>query len=213
MILQGLVDIPLLLAHFRVNVLLSIGFPEIDAMLKTSSKLVSFAIAALIALPAAAGDFGGRSFQRHHGFGHSNPSVFGHSSGWGMRPARFGHSSGWGMRPARFTGGYFAGSYGGFGRGHERNRLLKRFYSPSTNYARSNVVIVVQPPQGEGSGGTYSGSSYAYEADGGTYVGGGGYSPYRPEPTLKLAPMAKVIDVAVKKNSCSYEAGVCVIRP
>jgi hypothetical protein len=199
MILQRLVDIPRLLAHFCVNVLLSIGIPEIDAMLKTSSKLVSLAVAALIALPAAAGDFGGRSFQRHHGFSHNGPSVFGHSGRWGNRTARF-------------TGGNFAGSYDRFG-GHERNRLLKRFYSPSTNYARNNVIIVVQPAQGDLYGGTYSGSSFAYEANGGTYVGGSGYSSYGSEPSVKLAPMAKVIDVAAKKNGCSYEAGVCVIRP
>jgi hypothetical protein len=204
------VDIPLLLAHFRVNVLLSIGFPEIDAMLRTSSKLVSLAIAALIALPAAAGDFGGRSFQRHNGFGfgHSGPSLFGHRG-----PSVFGHNRGWSNSPARFMGAHFAGGYDSFGRGHERNRLLKRFYSPSTSYTRNNVVIVVQPAQGAGPGGTYSGSSFAYETNGGTYIGGSGYSLYGSERAVKLAPMAKVIDVAAKGSSCSYEGGVCIIRP
>jgi hypothetical protein len=204
MVLQRLVDIRRILTHFLVNVLLSIGFPEIDVMLRTSSKLVSLAAAALVALPAAAGDFGGRPFQRHHRFYGNGSPVFGHD---------IGHNRGLGIRPQRFAGRDIAGGYDGVGRRHERSRLLKRFYSPSSNYARSNVLVVFQPWQDEGSAGTYSGSSYAFETGGGTYVGGSGYGFYTTQQAPKLAPMAKVIDVASGANSCSYEASVCVIRP
>ncbi|MDM9621425.1 hypothetical protein QTL94_13800 [Rhizobium sp. S96] len=192
-------DNPALLAHFRVNALLSIRFPETSAMWKTSSKLVSLAIATLIALPAAAGDFGGRAFPRHHGFGNG--------------PSLVGQHGGWRSVPAGFTGRHFADGHDGFDRRHFRNRLLKRFDSPSTNFARNNVVIVVQGAQAGGAADTYAGSSFVYDANGGTYVGGSSGSFYRYQPTVALAPVAKVINVTAKSSGCSYEAGVCVIRP
>lgn len=90
--------------------------------------------------------------------------------------------------------------------------FLKQFSSPATNrVARNNLIVVL--PQAQGGGDTYAGTSYVYQADGGTYVGGeryGFYPPARPEP---LAPKAKVIDIAVQDDPCSYEANVCVIRP
>ncbi|WP_028743658.1 hypothetical protein [Rhizobium leguminosarum] len=94
----------------------------------------------------------------------------------------------------------------------ERMPFLKQFSSPATNrVARNNLIVVL--PQAQGGGDTYAGTSYVYQADGGTYVGGeryGFYPPARPEP---LAPKAKVIDIAVQDDPCSYEANVCVIRP
>lgn len=52
-----------------------------------------------------------------------------------------------------------------------------------------------------------------FEASGGTYVFGyGGYEPY-PDTRPPLRPSAKIIDVRLEGSACSYEAGVCVIRP
>ncbi|MFT4182045.1 MAG: hypothetical protein QM636_09010 [Rhizobium sp.] len=52
-----------------------------------------------------------------------------------------------------------------------------------------------------------------FEASGGTYVFGyGGYGPY-PDAPRPLRPRAKIIDVRLAGSACSYEAGVCVIRP
>ncbi|MBB3611908.1 hypothetical protein [Rhizobium sp. BK602] len=53
-----------------------------------------------------------------------------------------------------------------------------------------------------------------FEANGGTYVFG--YSDYDPYADARLPPRrprAKIIDVRLAGSACSYEAGVCVIRP
>jgi hypothetical protein len=95
----------------------------------------------------------------------------------------------------------------------ERMPFLKQFSSPATNrFARNNLIVVVPQAQG-GGGGTYAGSSYVYQADGGTYVGGDGYGFYPTARPEQLAPKAKVIDIAVQDDPCAYEANVCVIRP
>ncbi|QND48617.1 hypothetical protein HB780_23850 [Rhizobium lusitanum] len=62
--------------------------------------------------------------------------------------------------------------------------------------------------------GTYAGTADIYRADGGTYiVGYGGYDRYPGKPATRLKPRAQVIDVKLAGNACSYEAGVCLIRP
>ena len=61
--------------------------------------------------------------------------------------------------------------------------------------------------------GSYSGAGSVYETDGGTYVLSGGYPVYGAPQTAAPAPRAKIIDVARAGNACSYEHGVCVIRP
>ncbi|KQV73193.1 hypothetical protein [Rhizobium sp. Root1220] len=167
-------------------------------MFRTTSKLLSLVLTGLIALPAAAGDFGGHSFPRHR-----SGSFIGHHAPFAVGRPFVGRNDGR-MR--------FASGYGRFGDHRFRDRLLKRVYSPYGRYGGNNVVVVVQPSGSNGGGGTYAGSSYAYETSAGTFVTGSGYS-YAPQRTAYLAPMAKVIDVATKGSSCSYEAGVCVIRP
>lgn len=164
-------------------------------MFRNLSKVALLVLAALAALPAEAGD------RRHDWRFPGHRSVF-HD--------RFvlGERVNWRNRGIRFDNIY--------GRGHGRDqvRLLRHFSSPGTNrVVRSNLIFVAPGMRDAGYGGTYAGSSYAYQVDGGTYVGGNGYGFYpatRPEP---LAPKAKVIDIAVQDDPCSYEANVCVIRP
>lgn len=162
--------------------------------MSTTSRLLMIAVAATVALPALAGDFGGHRAPHQRGFDHRKPFAVGHPGFWGRQIA--------------FERRHHDGFYGRPG----RNRLLKQFDRPGQSYSRSNVTIVFQP-SGNGAGfGTYAGSSYAYDMNGGTYVTGSGYRLYAASAKQALAPKAKVIDVA-KGNSCSYEAGVCVIRP
>ncbi|HEX8045290.1 hypothetical protein [Rhizobium sp.] len=62
--------------------------------------------------------------------------------------------------------------------------------------------------------GTYAGTADVYQANDGTYVlGYGGYGRYPGKPATQLRPRAQVIDIKLARNACSYEAGVCVIRP
>jgi len=199
---RRLLDNRRLLAHFAVNALLSISFSEIRAMLKTMSALVSLVAAVLIALPMSADDFGRGSFSRHGGkgfFRHHSPTIVG-------RPF-----FGWNDGRIRFSDGSKR-----FGHRLGRTPLIKRAsfpYRGNSGYGGRNVIVLVQSPTGTGVSGTYSGSSYVYDADGGTYVTASGYSVGAQQRTITLAPMAKVINVTTKSSSCSYEAGVCVIRP
>lgn len=190
-------------------------------MFKTSSKLVSLTAAVLIALPAAAGDFGGNFVPRHHDRGHGGGIGYGNfGNGIGHRgfasgsvirhrgTSIIGNYGGWNNGPRQIAGGY-----DGYRPHPGRGRFIQRFSSPTSNFARSNIVIIDQRGEARAPSGTYAGSSYAYETDGGTYVGGYGYAGYGYQPTVRLAPMAKVIHVNNRRNPCSYEQGVCVIRP
>ncbi|MBB3966890.1 hypothetical protein [Rhizobium metallidurans] len=197
-------------------------------MLNTPSKLVSLAAAVLIALPATAGDFGGNPSPRPHNRGYDRgmaQGVVGHGGGIGRRDIANGVASGslvirhrgtsvvgdyggWGNGPRRIAGGY-----DGFRPKPGRGRFIQRFSSASSNVARNNIVIIDRRGEARAPSGTYAGSSYAYGADGGTYVGGYGYSGYGYQPATRLAPMAKVINIRNARNPCSYEQGVCVIRP
>lgn len=164
-------------------------------MFRSLSKTTLALVAVLTALPAAAGErhFDHR-FPRHHGF--NDGFLLGKRTHW---------DSG-----LHFTRGNVI-------RYRPRTPFLKQFNSPGTSrYGRSNVVVIASQPQSYdqngGSNGLYAGSSYAYQTDGGTYVGGDGY--YRvTAPVRELAPKAKVIDVGIADDPCSYEANVCVIRP
>jgi len=119
-----------------------------------------------------------------------------------------GERVGWRDRGIRFDNAYR------YRNRKERMPFLKQFSSPATNrIARSNLIFVLPQAQGGDSGGTYAGSSYAYQVDGGTYVGGDGYGFYPAPRPEQLAPKAKVIDVAVQDDPCAYEANVCIIRP
>lgn len=161
-------------------------------MSRSLSAVTLLALAALAALPATAGErrYDHRFAGHRHGF--HNGLLLGERLSW------------------RNRGIGFDNFYGH--RGRNRMPILTRFSSAATHRtARSLVIFAPQAPGWDG--GTYSGSSYVYQVDGGTYVGGNGYGYYpeaRPEP---VAPKAKVIDVAVQDDPCAYEANVCVIRP
>ncbi|EJT03557.1 hypothetical protein [Rhizobium sp. CCGE 510] len=162
-------------------------------MFRSLSAVTLLALSALAAFPAAAGDrHNDHRFPGHRHAFHGG-SFLGERVNWRDRGIRFDHA---------------------YGRRADRDRMpvLKQFSSAATNrVGRSNLVIVPPEPRGYDGGDTYAGSSYVYQADGGTYVGGYRfYPPGRPEA---LAPKAKVIDVAVRDDPCAYEANVCVIRP
>lgn len=164
-------------------------------MFRSLSKATLVLVAVLAALPATAGErnFDHR-FPRHNGF---NDGVFlGRRTHW---------DSGLHFRRDNVI------------RYRPHTPFLKQFSDPGTSrYGRSNIVVIAAQSQSYdpnyGSSGLYAGSSYAYQTDGGTYVGGDGY--YRlAAPERNLAPKAKVIDVGIADDPCSYEANVCVIRP
>ncbi|MBW9114403.1 hypothetical protein JNB88_12190 [Rhizobium cauense] len=174
-------------------------------MLKIVSTLVSLAAAALIALPTSAGDFGKNSFSRHGGKGfirHHTPTIVG-------RPFR-----GWNDGRVRFSDGYGRSAYR-----PGRTPFIKRASLPYRGnngyggYGGRTVIVLAQPPLSGGVSGTYAGSSYVYDTNGGTYVSASGYSFPAQQRGIALAPKAKVINVTTSSSSCSYEAGVCVIRP
>ncbi|MGZ2459081.1 hypothetical protein [Rhizobium sp. IY2] len=164
-------------------------------MFRSLSAVTLLALSALAALPAEAGDR--RSDHRFPGHRHAvHGGLF------------LGERAGWRDRGIRFDDAYR------YRNRKERMPFLKQFSSPATNrIARSNLIFFLPQAQGGDSGGTYAGSSYAYQVDGGTYVGGDGYGFYPAPRPEQLAPKAKVIDVAVQDDPCTYEANVCIIRP
>jgi hypothetical protein len=112
---------------------------------------------------------------------------------------------------------HFASGQQWFGdrdRRHGHNRYVRlRHFSPGSNgYGIRSVVASGPGNEGPSFNGTYAGS-YAYDVDGGTYIGASGYAAYGMAKVVPLAPKAKIIDVAVQDDPCEYEANVCVIRP
>lgn len=63
--------------------------------------------------------------------------------------------------------------------------------------------------------GTYAGTVSALHVRGnGTYYYAEGFGPAVPaDVMIGPAPRSKIIDVQKHQNPCSFEAGVCVIRP
>ncbi|HEY0122744.1 MAG TPA: hypothetical protein VGC14_13490 [Rhizobium sp.] len=93
---------------------------------------------------------------------------------------------------------------------HSGPHRLQEISWPQPQPAR--IVLMDRPYAA--SIGTYAGTTNIYRADDGTYVlGDGGYDRYPGRPAPRLKPRAKVIDVKLAGDACSYEAGVCVIRP
>ncbi|ACS58222.1 hypothetical protein [Rhizobium leguminosarum] len=163
-------------------------------MFRSLSAVALLALSVLAALPAEAGDR--RNDHRFPGHRHAfhGGLLLGERAIWRDRGIRFDNAYRYRNRK-------------------ERMPFLKQFSSPATNrIARNNLIVVLPQTQGGDGGGTYAGSSYVYQVDGGTYVGGNGYGYPTARPEL-LAPKAKVIDIAVRDDPCSYEANVCVIRP
>ncbi|MFF0921347.1 hypothetical protein ACFYE8_16755 [Rhizobium leguminosarum] len=163
-------------------------------MFRSLSAVALLALSVLAALPAEAGDR--RNDHRFPGHRHAfhGGLLLGERAIWRDRGIRFDNAYRYRNRK-------------------ERMPFLKQFSSPATNrIARNNLIVVLPQTQGGDGGGTYAGSSYVYQVDGGTYVGGNGYGYPTARPEL-LARKAKVIDIAVRDDPCSYEANVCVIRP
>ncbi|MBY2939403.1 hypothetical protein HF264_06650 [Rhizobium leguminosarum] len=163
-------------------------------MFRSLSAVTLIALSVLAAFPAEAGDR--RNDHRFPGHRHAfhGGLLLGERVNWRDRGIRFDNAYRYRNRK-------------------ERMPFLKQFSSPATNrIARNNLIVVLPQTQGGDGGGTYAGSSYVYQVDGGTYVGGNGYGYPTARPEL-LAPKAKVIDIAVRDDPCSYEANVCVIRP
>ncbi|MCA2409743.1 hypothetical protein GYN07_21460 [Rhizobium leguminosarum bv. viciae 248] len=163
-------------------------------MFRSLSAVALLALSVLAALPAEAGDRRhDRRFSDHRHAFHGGLLL--------------GERVNWRNRGIRFDNAYRHRNR------KERMPFLKHFSSPATNrVTRNNIVVVVPQVQRDG-GDTYAGTSYVYQADGGTYVGGERYSFYRSAQPELLAPKAKVIDIAVQDDPCAYEANVCVIRP
>ncbi|MFC5759057.1 hypothetical protein [Rhizobium sp. GCM10022189] len=164
-------------------------------MFRSLSKTALVVLAVLTALPAAAGERNAdHRFPRHRGF---NDGVF------------LGRHTHW-ENGLHFTRNHVV-------RYRPRTPFLKQFNYPGVSrYGRGNIVVIASPSanydRNTPGNGLYAGSSYAYQTDGGTYVGGDGY--YRAAaPVRELVPRAKVIDVGIADDPCSYEANVCVIRP
>lgn len=168
-------------------------------MFRSPSAVALLALAALVALPVAAGERRlDHRFADHRFLGHRHALHNG---------LFLGQRLGWRDRGIRFDSAYIRRH------GRERMPFLKQFSSAATNrVARSSLIIIAPQPPGGDSGDTYAGA-YAYQIDGGTYVGGNGYGYYPSARPVPLAPKAKVIDVAIQDDPCSYEANVCVIRP
>ncbi|MBY3256904.1 hypothetical protein E0I74_13240 [Rhizobium laguerreae] len=163
-------------------------------MFRSLSAVALLALSALAALPAEAGDRRhDRRFSDHRHAFHGGLLL--------------GERVNWRNRSICFDNAYRARNR------KERMPFLKHFSSPATNRVTRNNIVVVVPQAQRDVGDTYAGTSYVYQADGGTYVGGEGYGFYPPARREPLAPKAKVIDIAVQDDPCTYEANVCVIRP
>lgn len=99
---------------------------------------------------------------------------------------------------------------------HDRSGLVRLPEISSSQGFRQQqpARIVLMEPREAANIGTYAGTADVYQANGGTYVVGyGGYDPYARPAAMQPRPRAKVINVRYADNPCSYEAGVCVIRP
>ncbi|MDL2406277.1 hypothetical protein PY650_11550 [Rhizobium calliandrae] len=95
---------------------------------------------------------------------------------------------------------------------HSRFVRLQEISWPQRYQQPQPARIVLMDRQYAADVGTYAGTADIYQADGGTYVVGYGGGYDQSEPAAPM-PRAKVIDVKHARNACSYEAGVCVIRP
>ncbi|MEF0942056.1 hypothetical protein [Rhizobium sp. BR 362] len=176
------------------------------------------AAASLLSTSAWAGDY-------HHGyrpFRHHGPFPL-HEISWPQRHAQW-HSTGVVLMDRRYparVGAYAraAAFSADYRHGHRPFRYrglvqLQQISWPQRYTQPQPARIILMDRQYAAEVGTYAGTADMYQGDGGTYIVGygGGYDPYRGEPAA-LKPRAKVIDIKRAGNACSYEAGVCVIRP
>ncbi|MGY5809749.1 hypothetical protein ACXHXG_18745 [Rhizobium sp. LEGMi198b] len=160
-----------------------------------AATLVLAAAAALSSMSASAGDYhdGYRPFQHHGPFPLHPPRVGAYAT------------------EVAFSTGYRHG-YRPF---HHRGPVRLQQISWPQHYTQPQPTrIILMDRQYAADIGTYAGTADMYQADDGTYIVGygGGYDQYQGEPAA-LKPRAKIINVKRAGNACSYEAGVCVIRP
>jgi hypothetical protein len=201
--------------------------------LRHSSLILAMGLAFGLSAPAFAGDYhgGGRGFPRFQGmhFGGDNSNFRRDFHGGGNRFAsgdafRYGrggdgrsHVGGFGNRGFQNGGrnGFARNGNGGFGddRGFRRNRP-QRLYSLNGNGGYGSSVNVILSNQSDyGYISNYSGSADVYRSRNGTYATGYSHSSGQGQQGSTARPRAKIIDVARMGNVCSFENGVCVIRP
>ena len=175
-------------------------------------------------LPSSAGDFhgGGRNFIHRgmHGTGFGNRGFdhrgfdvrsrihngdrfdnFGHGMNARNDHPRFGHD-----------GRFWQASNGDrFHANHPRR--LQRLASGNFSTQRgSGITIQLANRPDYDFISNDAGASDSFRTAAGTYsTGYTGYGRDRPAPTIM--PRAKIIDIATMHDACSYENGVCVIRP
>jgi hypothetical protein len=94
---------------------------------------------------------------------------------------------------------------------YSKDRRPHHGHRPSTTFSTGGLPSYVRGV------GTFSGAISALKVKGnGIYFGfNGGLSRSRSSVSAPLAPKARIINVSAKTlgSECSYEAGVCVIRP
>ncbi|WFU08546.1 hypothetical protein QA646_14770 [Rhizobium sp. CB3090] len=176
------------------------------------------AAAALLSTSASAGDY----HQGYRPFRHDGPFPL-HEASWPQRHAQ-PRPAGIVLMDRRYPtrlGAYAAATAvsadyrHGYRPFHHRGPVRLQQISWPQRYSQPQPArIILMDRQYAANIGTYAGTADMYQADGGTYIVGygGGYDPYQNE-SAALKPRAKVIDVKRAGNACSYEAGVCVIRP
>jgi len=168
------------------------------------------ALCSALALPVGAADHGPDGAVFHRGGHRPGPGNF--TQGGNIYLTGDGGPRAWHHR-SRF---HNIGS--GFDRqawvGQGRVRHLRMLSSNGQPAERGSGISVVEHGEVRDSfAGSYSGSLDVYHADGGTYVTGYSDGGHDGPSVLLLRPRAKIIDIAKAGDACSYENGVCVIRP
>lgn len=168
------------------------------------------ALCSALALPVGAADHGPDGAVFHRGGHRPGPGNFTH----GVNAFAFdaGGRHAW-LHRSRFHGiGNGFDHQGWVGQGHVRHlRMLSSNRLPPQR--GSGISVVERGEIRDSFAGSYSGSIDVYHANGGTYVTGYSDGGYDGPSVLLLRPRAKIIDVAKAGSACSYEGGVCVIRP
>ncbi len=172
------------------------------------------ALSGTLALPVLANDY--------HGQGRTIFHQGAHASGFRNREAgghlfyAYDHSPRQGHEHSRFDpSGYRSHApERQFTDGHMRRNHFRMLASRDFSTRRGGGIAVIERPQPDYDFiGNYAGSVDVYQANGGTYVTGYGDGGYTGSSAPVMAPRAKIIDVARTRNGCTYENGVCVIRP
>jgi hypothetical protein len=202
----------------------------------TRTAALAAAMTAVLSLPVEAGDFGGFNggFNGGGGFNNGN-AVFRHRAIKGsFLEHRFDTRRNFDLRRGLPVterdrllpidrhdfrrGADFARNgrfvYDGMGYAEASRygpRRIDQLGGTSYSNGDSSVMVVVGNRSDYDTFGTYAGS--AYGPNGGAYVVSSGYPLYGGAPPAGSQSGAKIINVTKMRNACSYEHGVCVIRP